>query len=418
MRFAHLADVHLGAWREPKLRELTCASFTLAIDTALHEHVDFVILAGDLFNTAVPAIDHLRLAVKKFKELHTHGIPVYIIAGSHDFTPAGKTMIDVLEEAGLVTNVMRGHVDEAGILKLSFVTDKKTGVKLCGLIGKKGMLDKYYYEKLDTIALEKESGQKIFVFHTALEELRPDDLQDMDAAPLSLLPRNFTYYAGGHVHIVRHGIFSDHKNVIYPGPTFPANFSELEKLGCGSMVIYDDHGYDCHISKSHISDDRLSDNHLTNDPVRLIPLHVKETKNIFIDANGKTPEEIFLEIKKASIGHADVLMIVRIQGTLVSGQPSDVGIREILNFFPQAYTVLVNKNKLASERVLVKEVSETTEKNIIREHALQKTINFGGQEEQVINQLISILSLEKQEGEKVSDYNQKIKKLAKDVLRV
>ena len=41
------------------------------------------------------------------KKLKDNEIECYIIPGSHDFSPSGKTMIDVFENSGLVINVMK-----------------------------------------------------------------------------------------------------------------------------------------------------------------------------------------------------------------------------------------------------------------------------------------------------------------------
>jgi len=123
MKFAHLADCHLGSWREPKLREANNKSFLLAVDLCLKEKVSFVLISGDLFNTAVPAIDCLKIAVEQLKHLNDAKIPVYIIAGSHDFSPSGKTMLDVLEHAGLVVNVACGQELPDGRLSLKFTVE-------------------------------------------------------------------------------------------------------------------------------------------------------------------------------------------------------------------------------------------------------------------------------------------------------
>ena len=101
MKFAHLADCHIGGWRDPKLRAANTNSFCMAIEKCLTEKVDFVLISGDLFNTAVPSIDSLRMTVEQLKRVKDAKIPVYFIAGSHDFSPSGKTMLDVLEHAGL-----------------------------------------------------------------------------------------------------------------------------------------------------------------------------------------------------------------------------------------------------------------------------------------------------------------------------
>ena len=84
MRFAHLADVHIGSWRDPKLKSASTDAFIKAIDECLSRAVDFVLFSGDLFNTAMPPVDLLKIVVGKLKSLKDASIPFYLIAGSHD----------------------------------------------------------------------------------------------------------------------------------------------------------------------------------------------------------------------------------------------------------------------------------------------------------------------------------------------
>ena len=184
----------------------------------------------------MPSIEVLKIAVVKLKELKDNGIGVYLIAGSHDFSPSGKTILDVLEHAGFVINVVKRYEGEEK-LRLRFTIDPKSGAKITGLLGKRGTLEKRYYESLDKEYLEKENGFKIFMFHTALSEFKPDDLEHMEAQPLSLLPKHFDYYAGGHVHTVMEKDEPDYGKIVYPGPLFPNNFAELEKLGRGGFFL-------------------------------------------------------------------------------------------------------------------------------------------------------------------------------------
>ena len=105
-----MADLHIGSWRDPKLRNTSTVAFEKAIDECVLEKVDFILFSGDLFNTTLPGIDNLKRVVKKLKSLVEFKIPVYVVPGSHDYSPSGKTMIDVLEEAGLLINVFKSII--------------------------------------------------------------------------------------------------------------------------------------------------------------------------------------------------------------------------------------------------------------------------------------------------------------------
>ncbi|MDP6138772.1 MAG: DNA repair exonuclease, partial [Candidatus Woesearchaeota archaeon] len=147
MKFAHLADCHIGSWRDPKLKDISTIAFQKAIDKCMEENVDFILISGDLFNTSLPRIDNLKKVVSILKQLKDKNIPVYIIPGSHDYSPSGKTMLDVLEQAGLFVNVVKGEEID-GKLKLNFTIDKKTGAKITGMLGKRYSLEKEYYKNL------------------------------------------------------------------------------------------------------------------------------------------------------------------------------------------------------------------------------------------------------------------------------
>ena len=101
MRFAHFSDCHLGSWRYPELQELNFQSFRKAVDTSIKEKVEFVLIAGDIFDSAYPPIEILKESFSEFRRLKEAGIPCFIIAGSHDYSASGKSFLDVLEKGGL-----------------------------------------------------------------------------------------------------------------------------------------------------------------------------------------------------------------------------------------------------------------------------------------------------------------------------
>jgi exonuclease SbcD len=410
MRFAHLADVHIGAWRDPALKNMNLEAFRRAVHIILEKKMDFVLIAGDLFNTSLPSLEHLKQTVSLLKRLKKQDIPVYVVPGSHDYSPGGRTIIDVLEEAEMLVNVMQGEVI-ANKLKLRFTVDKKTGAKLTGIRGKRGSLEKKDFEVLDAKSLEQEPGFKIFMFHTALDELKPEEMEKMESMPATEMPAGFDYYAGGHVHIVEQKSIDDYKNLVYPGPVFPANFAELWKLGRGGFYIYND------------GDDE--GNNESRNKLEFVPLNIKNTYKIEVSAEGRTPEEINaeLELKAQNKEFNNTIVLVRVAGKLKSGKPSDIDFR---NFFRElynksAYFVMRNTSQLTSFEMEAVSVSSGTaeqiEEELIKKYAA-KTHVFGDKDEEMIKNLIKAMSEEQKEGEKRYDYETRMKKEADETLGI
>src|SRR3990167_5316649 len=117
VKFAHMSDVHLGGWKQKPLQDLNFQSFQKAIDISINERVDFILIAGDLFDTAYPSIETLKETFAEFKKLKESGIPCFLISGSHDYSVSGKTFLDVLEKSGFCKNVSIFE-DRAGKLLL------------------------------------------------------------------------------------------------------------------------------------------------------------------------------------------------------------------------------------------------------------------------------------------------------------
>jgi len=107
-KFLHIADIHLGfdRYNSPERTK----DFFRAFQTALERHaletaVDFVLIAGDLFEhrNILPAT--LNQAQVCLQGLNQAGIPVLVIEGNHDNRPYGTrtSWLKYLSEWGLVT---------------------------------------------------------------------------------------------------------------------------------------------------------------------------------------------------------------------------------------------------------------------------------------------------------------------------
>lgn len=392
MKFAHLADCHIGSWREQRLKDTSTKAFTEAINICIEKKVDFIMIAGDLFNTSFPRLDNLKTVVAKLKQLKDASIPVYIVPGSHDYSPSGKTILDVLEEAGLFINVFKGSIAN-GKLKLNFTIDKKTGAKITGMLGKRGSLEKTYYEHLDIEHLEREQGNKIFLFHSGIDEIKPKEMENIITQPLSMLPKNFDYYAGGHVHIVDNKKVEGYGTIAYPGPLFPNSFSELEKLESGGFYIFEDGKLTWH------------------------PIQIHNVCKIKIDCNSKAAEQIKKEIisyiKNKEFNNTIVL--IRLHGVM-EGKPSDIDFKDMFSILygKSAYFVMRNTSGLTSkgfdEIKIDARSTEDVEEALIKEHLGQISLGLTKEKErELIKNLIRILSAERDESERASDFEKRIK---------
>lgn len=386
MKFAHMSDCHVGGWREENLKELSIRAFEEAINECIKENTAFVLISGDLFNTSLPNIDIIKRTAESLDKLRQNDISCYIIPGSHDFSPSGKTMLDVLEKSGLCENVMKFKNN-----KLEFTLDK-TNAKITGIFGLRQGLDRNYYLNLDKEALANESGFKIFMFHATLDEFKPKDQENVQGQSYTDLPRNFNYYAGGHTHIV----FNDKKEgyglIAYPGPLFPNSFKELEELRHGGFYIVDD-----------------------NMNIKRIDIKLKDVIPFFINSQDKTSQEIEEELKSIK-NVQDKIVLIRIEGTLKSGKISEINFNKIFNEY-HAYIVLKNTNKLKSLEFNEYETKhgdiEEVEQVIIKENLTN--INTVFNQEEIAKQLMISMNLEKDEGERNLDFETR---LIRDIAKI
>ncbi len=228
-----MADVHLGAHREPALQKLEREAFEAAMTKCVELGVDFVLVCGDLFHVGIPDLGVVNSALAKMMEVRRSGIPIYAIYGSHDYTPTGTTVIDILDTAGVLTNVSRWRMDGEK-LSLGVTTDEKTGARLTGISARKIGLEGRYYEQLDREALERLDGFKVFAFHSGLTQFKPPGLAEMETIDISLLPRGFDYYAGGHIHERGEYRQEGYGRVVFPGPLFTGYGRDVEDTARGT----------------------------------------------------------------------------------------------------------------------------------------------------------------------------------------
>jgi len=390
-----MADIHLGGWREETLREIGIKTFEKAIDISIQEDVDFIVISGDFFDSSNPTIDVMAKAAKKLYELKVKGIPVYVIEGSHDFSPTGRTILKVFQEAGLLKRVTSG-AETDGKLILKGVVDEKTKVILYGISGTRRSLEKADYTRLDRVELEKQEGQKIFLFHSAIEELKPNNLYQMESMPISLLPKGFFYYAGGHIHEKGEFELGEYKNVVFPGALFPNNIDELLSFKGGGFYLVDYNNGT--LNKRYIS--------IKVAPVILLEINLEGIHTINVEEKVRQVADI--NDLKGSI------VILKFKGK-IEGSLSDINFKKINLYLENKGALLVKRDTREIKTKEFKEIKnssftkEKLEEDVIVRHKDQiklkdcqiETVSF-------VKTFMNILSREKKEGEKKDDYSKGI----------
>jgi DNA repair protein SbcD/Mre11 len=211
-RFLHLADIHLGFDRyDNKTRT---RDFYLALQDALQkyavdEQVDFVVIAGDLFEhrTIQPNIlNQAKVCLQLVKEA---GIPVLAIEGNHDNRPYGTltNWLKYLADDGLL--ILLEPTTEAGVLtytpwdgEAGGYIDLDCGVRVLGSAWYGSSSPKAITALAAAIEqLPPSPGQTVMLFHHGLEgqiaryqgALRYSDLLPLKTAGVD-------YLALGHIH--------------------------------------------------------------------------------------------------------------------------------------------------------------------------------------------------------------------------
>ena len=306
MKFAHITDCHIGAWRNPKLRDLNLKAFEEAIMNCIDAAVDFIVISGDFFDANIPQLGPVKKAVELLRFAKSHGIQTYMIYGSHDFAMTNVSMIDILHSTDLFIKPTEYEKD-GDVIKLQFFTDPRTRAKITGISGRKMGLDKEIYENLDKEGLELEDGFRILLLHKGISELTTDKALIKDSIPLSYLPRGFDYYGGGHIHKRMEGNMGESK-IVYPGPIFGSTFEDLEQTAKGErrgfyIITFDKKLTGC----------------------EFIEIKVAEIISRELQADGISPSELDRSLTEAisSMEVKDKIILIKLVGSL-HGRRSDI----------------------------------------------------------------------------------------------
>ena len=235
MRFAHLSDSHLGTRqfglmeRETDFYEV----FAKNIDKIIEKDVDFVIHSGDLFDNNRPSTEALLAFQNALLRLNEEKIPVYAIAGNHD---------SILRKGAMPPLVLFKNLG----LKLISPDNPayiEGGVLICGspyVPSSQGDVLRDTYNQLSKLA--DKYLKSILVSHQGIDKWMHEDTHEIELAEM---PKNFDYYAMGHIHNYIEEDFGKGK-LVYPGSMEIWRTSENNDnyRECGKGFVVVDLSYD------------------------------------------------------------------------------------------------------------------------------------------------------------------------------
>jgi len=236
IRFLHLADLHLGAQpgylegRSRERREDFLLAFERAIDYAVDpgNEIDFVVIAGDFFDSSHPEPPLVNFAVQQLKRLQREDIPAAAVPGNHDSLSIPGSVYGDPSSPLRQTLPMATSPNPERFATLDVPGGR---VHVYGMAWSPGLSAPPY----DTFKAEDASGMHIAVLHGTLEGAQYGELHSRDV-PLrleKLAQSGMDYIALGHIHAPQ-SHQAGQVPVVYPGTLEGKRFKAGE---CGPREL-------------------------------------------------------------------------------------------------------------------------------------------------------------------------------------
>jgi DNA repair exonuclease SbcCD nuclease subunit len=234
VKFIHAADIHLdsplaglAAYKDAPadlLRTVTRDAFTKLVDEAIEEAVDFMVIAGDLYDGSWKDYNTGHFFCREMGRLNKADIPVYLLFGNHDADS------EMTKKLALPPNVHQFESRKANTFRI-----ENLKVALHGRSYKEAAT----VENLAASYPAPVAGwTNIGVLHTALGGYAAH----ANYAPCSLAEltaKGYDYWALGHVH--EHAILQKAPWVVFPGNLQGRHIRETGERGA-MLVTADESG--------------------------------------------------------------------------------------------------------------------------------------------------------------------------------
>jgi exonuclease SbcD len=238
MKFIHAADIHLGSPFQglkntpSDVRERVVNSTGKAmknmVQEAIKNAVDFVCIAGDLFDNPEPDLETLNLAIDQLEVLSDANIPVFLSYGNHDYSN-NKIPSAIFPEN---VKIFGDEVETKSLTLQDGTTVGITGFS--------------YNKRAEINARIEEYSNKnnqfdfqIGMLHGSMDGLKSSEAHYAPFTMTQLLGKNYDYWALGHIH--KRQTLNESPIVAYSGNTQGRHINESGPRGI-SLVTIDQQG--------------------------------------------------------------------------------------------------------------------------------------------------------------------------------
>lgn len=234
-RFIHAADLHLDsplrglAAREGASPETLLGAsrkaFEALIDLAITEAVDFVVIAGDVYDRDWRGYETGLFFRRGMTRLDAAGIPVYLISGNHD-------------AASVITRKLSlpDNVRQFSSRSPETVEPDRWPVAIHGM----SFPNRKVSENLVPRYPDPVSGKfNLGLLHTSLAGCGEEHDTYAPCSLAELIAKGYDYWALGHIHQPQ--VLHQNPWIVFPGNLQGRHIRECGARGC-RLVVVDDHG--------------------------------------------------------------------------------------------------------------------------------------------------------------------------------
>ena len=254
MKFLHTSDLHIGKKVfELSMLEEQRAALAQISSIAVEEAVQAVVIAGDVYDRAVPSSEAVILLDEFLTQLAGAGIPVIMISGNHDCGERVAFAERILEKQGLhISGTYDGQIkdvaipDEWGMVHFICLPFVKPAV--AGADSSEGAV-RNMLSNVPMFPTDAAAHRYVLVTHYFVtgEQGETPELSDsettvnvggLDQVPVSLF-QSFSYVALGHIHKPQR---IGQGNVYYSGSPVKYSFSEAMQEKGVNLVELNEEG--------------------------------------------------------------------------------------------------------------------------------------------------------------------------------